>query len=142
MKLFTPLFRKLLFALLIACGAFATNVQAQNDAITVSVPFPFTVGSQSIGPGTYEFSLVSGQFVLSVADMKTGHMTMFNVLPKRQGSVEERGRLTFGNVQGRRILNEVHFPGTDTFSELTQRRAKRTEPTRSSTAHSVSMAQR
>lgn len=142
MTRFTSLFGKSLFALLIASGTFATNMQAQDDAITVSVPFPFTVGSQSIAPGTYQFSLTSSQFLLSITDLKTGHVEMFTVRPERQGTTEERGRLSFGNAASGKVLNEVHFPGTYTFSELNQRRAKRIEARRSSTADSESVAQR
>lgn len=143
MTRFTSLFGKSLLALLIAGGAaLPTSMQAQDDAITVSVPFPFTVGTQSIAPGTYRFRLVSSQFLLSVTNVKTGHEELFAVHPDRQRSVQVRGGLTFGNSAGRSILNEVHFPGTDTFSEVIERRASRLEAKRSTPQNSVAVAKR
>jgi len=149
MKRISSLVIKSLIAILIVSGTLAVNLEAQSDAaITVSVPFPFTVGAQSVAPGTYRFSLDSSRlepnpFLLSVLNVKTGQMEMFAVRPERQGRFEEHGRLMFRNSAGRRVLAEVHFPGTDTFSELTQRtRADTMEAKRSSTDSSVSVAQR
>lgn len=141
MARFTSLFAKSLFALLIVSGPFATHMQAQNDAVTVSVPFRFTMGTHSIAPGTYQFSLVSSQFLLSVTDVKTGRAEIFEVRPARQGSIEERGRLTFRNSAGHNILSQIHFPDTDTFSEVIGRSpAARTESARASVGTPVHVA--
>lgn len=141
MTRFTSLFAKSL-ALLIVAGSFAANLQAQNDAITVSVPFRFTMGTHNIAPGTYQFSLVSSQFLLSVTDVKTGRVEIFDVRPERQDSVEERGRLTFRNSAGHNILSQIHFPDTDTFSAVLGRRpAGRTEAARASAGAPVHASQ-
>lgn len=148
MTRFRSVLAKSLLALLIACGTFATTMQAQDGAITVSVPFAFTVGSQSLAPGTYQFSLDysalgSDQFLLSVLNVKTSAMELFDVLPQRQRMVEERGHLTFHTSADRHVLAEVHFPGTDTFSELSPRRPAGNSPAmQSSASKSVPEARR
>jgi hypothetical protein len=142
------LFVQSLFAILIGGGILPSNLQAQNDGITVSVPFAFTVGSQSIAPGTYQFSLNSGHvgsigFLLSITNLKTGAMQVFDVLPERQFAIEERGRLTFRTSAGRPMLATVHFPGSDTFSEVVQRHdGGQREATPSSISQSGSVSRR
>lgn len=142
MRRFTSYFAKSLVALLLVGGPFATYMQAQNDAVTVSVPFRFTMGTHSIAPGMYQFALVSSQFLLSVTNVKTGRVEMFDVRPERQSSVEERGRLTFRNAAGRNVLDQVHFPDTDTFSEVIEpSHAGRTESARVGAGTPVNGAQ-
>ncbi|HEX4066128.1 MAG TPA: hypothetical protein VHZ09_08880 [Acidobacteriaceae bacterium] len=56
--------RPIAVTILIGSGTFAVDLQAQNDLpMTVRIPFPFIMDSHSIAPGTYQFSLVSGQFL-------------------------------------------------------------------------------
>lgn len=120
MKPITSVALKLLVILLIVSGAFAIPLRAQDDAaVTVSIPFPFIVGEQNIAPGTYQFDLVS-QILLSVTDVKTGHEQVFLVRPDRQRAFEPHGRLVFGIFDGHRRLNEIHFPGTNAFSDVIQ----------------------
>ena len=144
MTKFTSLVAASLVTLLIGSTTLAINLQAQSDdAITVRVPFSFTVGTQSIAPGTYRFSLVSSQFLLSVVNIKTGDMEMFDVRPEQQRAVDQHGRLVFRNTEGSSVLNEIHFPGAGLFSEVIQRRDdRRVEAKRSSTDNSISVAQR
>jgi hypothetical protein len=123
MTRFMLLVAKSLATLVIGAGTLTMNLHAQSDTITVSIPFPFTVSTENIAPGTYRFSLVSSQFLLSVLNVKTGDVEMFDVRPEQEGALEQpHGHLVFRNSAGSRVLNEVHFPGTDTFSELTPRR--------------------
>jgi hypothetical protein len=133
-----------LVTILICGGPLAVNLQAQsNHAMTVSIPFPFTVGGHSIAPGTYQLSLESDPFLLSVRNVKTGHEDIFPVRPEQPRGFEPQGRLIFGNSAGSRVLNEVRFPGTGTFTEVIQRHAAgRIEAKGSSTSNSVSVAQR
>jgi hypothetical protein len=144
MKRTTSLVLRWLVAILIGSGTLAMNLQAQSDlAMTVSIPFPYTVGTQSIAPGTYQFSLVSNQFLLSVLNVKTGSKEMFRVQPEQQLAFDPHGHLIFRKSEGRSVLNEVHFPGTDMFSEVVQRHSVgRIEAKGPSTSNSMSMAQR
>lgn len=118
MTRFMSLVTKSMFALLIESGALATNMQAQSDVITVSVPFRFTIGTHSVAPGSYQFSLISSEFLLSVVDMKTGNREIFDVHPGQQKKPDERGRLVFRKSGDHKDLNEIHFPGAVTFSEV------------------------
>ena len=138
----TSLFTKSLFALLIAGGTLATNMQAQTESMTVTVPFPFTVDEQCNAPGTYRFSLTSSQYLLSVVNVKTGNKEMFAVHPENEPVSEASGRLVFQGADGPRVLNELHFAGSDTFNELNkQRHAEGTGASRSLTSKSVCTAQ-
>ena len=143
MKRIKSLVVKSLVMILIG-GAFAIRLQAQSDlAVTVSIPFPFTVGNQTIAPGTYRFGLQSSPFLLSVIDVKTGDTEMFSVHPEQQTTYEQRGLLVFRKEEGSRILSEVHLPGTEVFSEVLEGRGKRrTEAKKSSTCQAVTVAQR
>jgi hypothetical protein len=144
MKLITSSVVRSLATVLIGCGTLAGNLQAQSDSsVTVSVPFPFTVGTQSIAPGTYQFRLLSSQFLLSVLNVKTGAREMFAVHPERQSAFEQQGRAVFHSSEGRSALSQIYFPGSDTFSEVSQRHeARRLEAKRSSTDNTISVAQR
>lgn len=133
-----------LLALLMAGGTLAHPLHAQSDEeITVRIPFPFAVGAHALAPGTYQFSLPSTSFMLSVLNVKTGVVEMFNVRPEHQRTIEEKGRLVFRNDQDASVLNEIHFPGTSVFSEVIDRRdpgtmvARRTSP-----EGSITIAQR
>jgi hypothetical protein len=137
MKRITSLVIQSLVTILIGGGILAGNLQAQTDlAMTVSIPFPFTVGTQSIAPGTYQFSLISSQFLLSVLNVKTGDKNVFPMRPGQQHAFESHGRLIFRNSDGCSTLSEIYFPGTDRFSEVSQRHSIG----RPSTGNSISMA--
>lgn len=144
MKRISSLIAKLLMSILIGSGTLAINLQAQSDlAMTASIPFPFTVGTHVMAPGTYEFSLVSSQFLVSVLNVKTGHQEMFSVRPVQQLAVEQRGGLRFRNSEARSVLSEIHFPGTDRFSEVGQRHSTGSVKAKSSpAAETMSVAQR
>jgi hypothetical protein len=149
MKRISSLAIKSLVSILIGSGTLAANLQAQNAlAITATISFPFTMGTKIIVPGTYRFSPLagpaeSGQFLLSVVNMRTGDMEIFPVRPERQRSTEQHGRLIFHNSTGHNVLGEVHFPGTDTFIEVIQRRRAETAETKpASIGSSIAVAQR
>ena len=144
MKRISSLIVKSLVGILIGSGALASNLQAQSDlAITVNIPFPFTVGTKSMAPGTYEFSQASGEFLVSVINVKTGHQEIFPVRPIQQPAVAQKGSLKFRNSDAYSVLREIHFPGADRFSEVDQRHAVGTiESKRSPASTSISVAQR
>lgn len=141
MKRITSLVIKSLITILIG-GGFATTLQAQSErAVTVRIPFQFTVGTQSIAPGTYKVSMASSPFEIAIVDVRNGHRKLFSVLPEQGRTPEPLGRLVFEKREGGRVLSEVHFPGTDTFIEVIQPRG-RVRAKRSLPSDSVSVAQR
>lgn len=133
-----------LAALLIASGSLVMNGQTIGDAIKVDVPFAFTVGTQSMAPGTYLFSVDSGPFLLSVVNIKTGAVRMFTVHPERDKTIEDTGHLIFDKFADRHVLNEIHFRGSDEWSELTPLRDRSRMEASSATQpdHAVVMARR
>ena len=125
MKRITSLVVQSLVTILIGSGTLAGSLQAQtNLAMTVSVPFPFSVDTHRVAPGTYQFSLVSNQFLLSVLNVKTGHEEVFPVRPGQQRAFESHGRLIFRKSDEGRILSEIYIPGNDRLSEVSQRQNK------------------
>ncbi len=111
-----------LVTVLLGSGSFAPNLQAQSElAITVSVPNAFTAGTETFAPGTYRFTQEFDPFVLSVLNVETGGERLFSVAPGRQGATEQYGYAVFSKSGGSSVLDQVHFPGTDTFSELVHR---------------------
>jgi hypothetical protein len=132
-----------LFTILIGSGTLATRLQAQSDsAVRVNIPIAFTVGKQTMAPGTYKLSLTPDPFVLSVVNAKTGDQEMFEVRPEQGRSVEQRGRVVFHRLDGLGVLDEVHFPGADTFSQVIQPHFTKMEAKGSSPSNSVAVAQR
>jgi hypothetical protein len=131
-------------AVLIGSGTLASNVQAQVDrSMTTSIQFPFTVGTQAIPPGTYQFSLTSSPFLLSVLNVKTGHEQVFFVRPEKQRAFQSYGRLIFSGSEGCSALSQIHFPGTNTFSEIDQRHnAAKFAAKKCSADNSIDLAQR
>lgn len=143
MTRFQSLVTRSFVTFLVGSAALAVNLHAQDESVTVSIPDPFTVGTQEMMPGTYQFSLQSSQFLLSVTNVRTGDEELFDVRPEQQRIVEQRGHLIFRNSAGRTVLNEIHYPGTNTFSELIQPHpGARFERARSSRGKTACVAQR
>lgn len=134
---------KSLAVLLLGSAALSVNLHAQSDALTITVPFPFTVGAQTLPPGTYRFSMESSHFLLTVINGKTNKMEAFVVHPELQRTPEPHGLLVFRNSRGGSILSEVHFAGSEEFTELPQpHRAPKRVTMRASTADASSAARR
>lgn len=144
MKRIMSLVIKSLVAILAAGGTFATGLHAQSEpAMTVNIPFPFTVDTQTIAPGTYQFSLGPNPFQLSIVDIKSGHTKLFAVRPEQERAIGPHGHVDFQKRNEDRVLNEVHFSGTGMFIHVIQpRSAGRAEAKRSLPGDSVSVAQR
>jgi len=133
-----------LAAVLLVGGSFAPNLQAQSElAITVTVRNAFTAGTETFAPGTYRFSQAFDPMVLSVVNVKTGGERLFSVFPARQAATEEQGYVVFRKSGEGSVLDQVHFPGTDTFSEFVHKPGQeRIVANKSSAQKTVSIAQR
>lgn len=132
-----------LVTILIGSGTLACNLQAQVDlSMTASIPFPFTVGTQLIPPGTYRFSLASSPLFLAVLDVKTGHEQVFFVRPEKERAFESHGRLIFRDSGGCSALSRIYFSGTDTFFEVDPSQSiPRIDAKNCSTGNSISVLQ-
>lgn len=110
---------KSLLAAVVVTGPVALTLQAQSSLqITATIPFPFIVGTQSITPGSYQFSLLDSQFLLSVRNVKTGHQELFPVYPGSQQAFESPGCLTFQKSNSSSILTDIYFPNNDTLTQV------------------------
>ena len=119
MKRIRLLVVKSLIAAVVVTGPVALTLQAQSNLeITATILFPFIVGTRSITPGRYQFSLMGSPFLLSILNVKTGHQELFPVYPGSQQAFESNGRLTFREFNSSSVLTDVHFPGTDALTQV------------------------
>jgi len=104
-------------AILIAGCTLATDLQAQNEpGLIFVVPFEFSTNGHPVPAGTYQVTLDSSQFLISIRNIKTGDKQLFNVRPEQRGTIAERGVLVFHKCGARKDLTEFHIPGTDVYS--------------------------
>ena len=119
MKRIPLLVIKSLIAAVVVTGPAALTLQGQSNLeMKATIPFSFIVGTRSITPGSYQFSLMGSPFLLSVLNVKTGHQELFPVHPGSQEVFESTGCLTFQKSDNASVLTEVHFPGTDTLTRV------------------------
>jgi|GEM_PF-1326293 len=117
MKRITSIVAGSLLAILIAGGTLAANLHAQNEpGLIFVVPFQFSTNGHPIPAGTYQVTLDSSQFLMSIRNIKTGDKQLFNVRPEQRGTIAERGVLVFHKCGARKDLTEFHIPGTDVYS--------------------------
>jgi len=117
MKRITSIVAGALFAVLIAGGMFAAKLHAQDEpGLTFSVPFAFSTNGHSIPAGSYQVTLDSSHFLISIRNIKTGDKQLFSVRPEQKRTISERGLLVFHNCGERKDLTEFHIPGTDVYS--------------------------
>ena len=110
---------KSLIAAVVVTGSVTSILKAQSTpGIIATIPFPFVVGTRTITPGSYQFSLMGSPFLLSVLNVKTGDRELFPVHPHAQQGFESNGCLTFQTFDDSRVLTDVHFPGTDTLIQV------------------------
>ena len=117
MKRITSIVAGSFLAILIAGCTLATDLQAQNEpGLIFVVPFEFSTNGHPVPAGTYQVTLDSSQFLISIRNIKTGDKQLFNVRPEQRGTIAERGVLVFHKCGARKDLTEFHIPGTDVYS--------------------------
>jgi hypothetical protein len=117
---FTSTFAKLILVAVSIGSMLALGTQtATAQAIIVTTPFAFSVGSQSYPAGTYQFTRLS-EWSLSIRNVKGGGERFFAVRPEEKVPLRSNGSLTFSNSEGHQNLQAVYVPGTDSAAELLQ----------------------
>jgi hypothetical protein len=117
---FSSTFAKLILAAVSISGMLALGTQtAAAQAIIVTTPFAFSVGSQCYPAGRYQFTLLSEWF-LSIRNVNGGGEKFFTVRPEENGPLGLHGGLTFRNSEGHKNLQVVHVPGRDRAAALLQ----------------------
>jgi len=110
-----------LLALLIGSVA-TTTMEAQYDpGITVRIPFAFTAGGQTMEAGVYVVEQLTGKYLLTFVDMKTGHSSLIAFHPGQQQTGEVHGQLVFLDCDGRNVLSEVQIPGSGMSGKVRDR---------------------
>jgi hypothetical protein len=119
MKRIRLLVVKSLITAVVVTGPVALTLKAQSNVeITATIPFPFIVGTRSMTPGSYQFSMMGSPFLLSVLNVKTGHQELFPVHPGSQQDFESNGCVTFQKSNSSSVLTDVHFPSTDALIQV------------------------
>lgn len=144
MKHINSIIARSLFAILIMGSPFATRLHAQDDlGVVFSVPFAFSVDGHNIAAGNYQLNLDSGQYLMSIRNLKTGDLEIFSVHPEQERAIESLGRLVFNGCGSHRYLTEFHIPGTNLYSSMmTPGRVKNAEAKACPTTDSVFLAAR
>jgi hypothetical protein len=115
---------KLILGAVAIGGMLASGAEtATAQAITVTTPFAFSVGSQPYPAGTYQFTRLS-EWSLSIRNVKGGGEKFFVVHPEEKLPPASHGGLTFRNSEGHQNLQAVYVPGTDSAAELFQHDAR------------------
>jgi len=106
-------------AIVIVASLFTSLAHAQDgQKVIVSVPFEFSVNRLHFEAGSYEFSLASDQFGMSVISLKTGKKQYITVRPQDNFISPELGFLIFRRTGEDHYLSEVHFSGSVGYSRL------------------------
>ena len=112
MNWISSLVAKSIVAAAVFGGPVASTLQAQSNLqIRASISFPFIFGTRSIAPGSYQFTLMEDQFLLSVLNVKTGRQELFSVHPGGQQILESNGCLMFQKSDDFGVLTDLQFPG-------------------------------
>ncbi|HEY4357033.1 MAG TPA: hypothetical protein VGN16_14890 [Acidobacteriaceae bacterium] len=139
MKRIRSLVVKLFVAAAIVAGPLALTLQAQNNLeITATIPFPFIMGTWSIAPGSYQFTLTGNPLLLSVRNVKTGHHELFPVHPGSEPVRESKGYLTFQKSDTSNVLTVLHFPGNDGVTQVNRPHSVRGSQTKLSSKSEAS----
>ena len=117
MKRLTSIVTGSFIAVLFGCGALIANANAQAEPGEIfTVPFAFTADGHNVAAGTYEISLVSNHYLISIRNVQTGKEQFFTVIPEQQLTIASQGLLVFHRCGQRKDLTEFHIPGTDLYS--------------------------
>lgn len=129
---------------MIAGGTFTAKLHAQMEpGLLFSVPFAFSTNGHSIPAGTYQVTLDSSQFLISIRNVETGEKQFFTVRPEQQRTIASQGLLVFHRCGERKELTEFHIPGADSYSmAIPSRRAKSAEAKSCPTTDAVFLAAR
>jgi hypothetical protein len=114
-----------LFLILASSSALAQgHVQ---DAVTVTVPFEFSIGTTELAPGTYEIRRVGttgrSYFIQNTETKQT--QTISGTVPLYPGWDNGKPRLVFRHYAGRHFLSQVWTSGLTQGSELPKTRLER-----------------
>lgn len=119
MKRITSVIATALLTIMLGVQPLAVWAQAQDTPrVEATIPFKFSAYRQDIASGTYQLNLLSNPFMLSIRNVNTGRKQMLMVLPKESQSPPSHGYLIFRRDGGHSYLAEIHFQGTNLYSEL------------------------
>ena len=106
--------------------AVAPALAKQNDEMTMTVPFAFTVGDTTLPAGTYRVqrtSATTGTYLISNAD---GDETATVTSPaKVQANGDARAKLVFDVYGGEYFLAQIWMPASFSGTELATSRHER-----------------
>jgi hypothetical protein len=121
---------------ILTCAALAVSIsaavsgpvaRAQEQSVTVNIPFSFSANDQKLPAGTYRVSLLSSRYLLfvntkSVGDTKPIGDVYLMVLPASSQNGKDHGRLIFRRYGSSNYLYQVWMSGQSEGREFVRSR--------------------
>jgi hypothetical protein len=104
---------------ILTCAALALSVgpalsgpaAAQDQSVTVNIPFDFSANDQNVPAGTYRISLQAPRYLLFVDTQSTKTQYLMLVQPTWEQNSKDRGHLIFRRYGDSNYLYQVWMPG-------------------------------
>jgi hypothetical protein len=99
-------------ALVLSLGAALTGpAAAQDQSVTVNIPFDFSANDQKLPAGTYRISLQAPQYLSFVDTQSTKKQYLMLVQPTGEQNSKDWGRMIFRRYGDSNYLYQVWMPG-------------------------------
>jgi hypothetical protein len=104
---------------ILTCAALALSVgaalsgpaAAQDQSVTVNIPFDFSANDQKVPAGTYRISLQAPRYLSFVDTQSTKTQYLMLVQPTWEQNSKDRGHLIFRRYGDSNYLYQVWMPG-------------------------------
>jgi hypothetical protein len=93
------------------CAALPGPAAAQDQSVTVSIPFDFSANDQKVPAGIYRISLQAPRYLSFVDTQSTRKQYLMLVQPSGEQNSKDRGRLIFRRYGDSNYLYQVWMPG-------------------------------
>jgi hypothetical protein len=112
-------------ALTLSLGAALSGAAAaQDQSVTVSIPFDFSANDQKVPAGTYRISLQEPRYLSFVDTRSTKKQYLMLVEPTGEQNSQDGGRLTFRRYGDSSYLYQVWMPGQGEGRQFVRSRAE------------------
>jgi hypothetical protein len=117
---------------ILTCAALALSVgaalsgpaAAQDQSVTVNVPFDFSANDQNVPAGTYRISLQAPRYLSFVDTQSAKTQYLMLVQPTGEQNSKDRGRLLFRRYGDSNYLYQVWMPGQGEGRQFVRSRAE------------------
>ena len=112
-------------ALTLSLGAALSGpAAAQDQSVTVNIPFDFSANDQKVPAGKYRISLQAPRYLLLVDTQSTKKQYLMLVQPTWEQNSKDWGRLIFRRYGDSNYLYQVWMPGQGAGRQVARSRAE------------------